>query len=217
MSFSILACEQRSPEWRQARCGLVTSSRIDDMLANARKGSPESVRRRDLRIQLALERLTGVPDDDDYQSADMRRGIAKEAEAVRAYEAATGLMVRHSGFLKYAGLPIGCSLDGHVGDFDGFIEVKAPKRATHWEYLQTREIPEEYRRQITHSLFITGAQWADFVSFDDRFPRPLHLLRIRVKREDVDLKAYELLLRMFLSEVGRELDAITALMEKAAA
>lgn len=186
------------------------------MLTNPRKGQTESVTRRDLKILLACERLTGMPQDDDYQSADMRRGIEKERAAVLAYEAATGLMVRHSGFLRHNDLRIGCSLDGHVGEFTGILEVKAPKSATHLEYLRTKEVPIDYMRQITHNLFVSGAQWADFVSFDDRFPRQLQLLVIRVQREHLDLKAYELLLRMFLAEVDREYEAINSLIEKAA-
>jgi hypothetical protein len=31
-------------------------------------------------------------------------------------------------------------------------------------------VPSDYLGQITHNLWITGAQWCDFVSFDDRFP-----------------------------------------------
>jgi predicted phage-related endonuclease len=147
----------------------------------------------------------------------MRRGVELEADAIRAYEASTGLMVRHTGFLAHDTLPIGCSLDGHVGEFVGLIEVKCPKRATHLEYLRTREVPEEYQRQITHNLFVSGAQWADFVSYDDRFPAPLRLLRLRVRREDVDLEAYELILRVFLADIDRECDAILGLIEQAAA
>lgn len=217
MSFHILTCPQRSPEWHAARCGKLTGSRVDEMLTQPRKGATESVTKRDLRIQLACELLTGIPQDEGYVNGDMRRGIEKEAAAIAAYEAASGLIVRRTGFLAHDSLRTGCSLDGHVGDFAGTVEVKCPKSATHLEYLRARTVPTEYMRQITHHLWMTGAAWSDFISFDDRFPLPLRLLRIRVTRESVDLAAYELALRAFLSEVEQEVASIHRLMEEAVA
>jgi hypothetical protein len=147
----------------------------------------------------------------------MRRGIEKEAAAVAAYEAATGLIVRPTGFLSHDTLPVGCSLDGHIGDFTGTLELKCPKMATHLDYLRAKTVPTEYLRQITHHLWVTGAQWADFVSFDDRFPVPLRLTCVRVQRADVDLHAYELAMRLFLQEIEDECAAIHQLMEQAVA
>jgi hypothetical protein len=49
------------------------------------------------------------------------------------------------------------------------------------------------------------------VSFDDRFPEALRLVIVRVYREHVDLKAYELLVRMFLAEVDRDYKDVAAL------
>lgn len=218
MSVTIVTCEQRSPEWYAARCGRLTSSRVDEMLTNPRKGATESITRRDLRIEIACERLTGFPHDtgNGFRSDEMRRGMEKEPDAIRAYEAATGLIVKHTGFLQHDTLPVGCSLDGHVGDFTGIVEVKCPKMATHYEYLREKAVPTEYLRQITHHLWISGAQWADFVSYDDRFPLALRLLRIRVHRADVDLKAYELAVSLFLAEIDRECGAILGLIQKAA-
>jgi hypothetical protein len=64
-------------------------------------------------------------------------------------------------------------------------------------------------------LWITGAQWADFCSFDDRFRDPsLRLFCKRLERKGIDFDAYELAVRLLLSEVETE---VGKLMQKAEA
>ena len=134
----------------------------------------------------------------------MQRGIDLEPAAFAAYEAATGHVAHQVGFLAHPTLPAGCSPDGQVRSFEGILELKCPKSATHLGYLRAQKVPTDYLRQITHNLWITGASWCDFVSFDDRFPLPLQLVCLRVVRSDVDLAAYELAARLFLDEVERD-------------
>lgn len=216
-SFTVVECEQRSEAWHRVRAGLVTGTCADPMLANPRKGQKESVQRRDLRIAKALEIITEQPQEDGFVSREMQRGREKESAALDAYQIATGRLVYTCGFVKHNTLRIGCSPDGYVGDFEGLVSLKCPKSATHLEYLRERTIPTEYVRQLTHEAFVTEAQWADFVSFDDRMPEPLQLLVIRVTRDQLALKEYELALRIFLKEIDDEVAAIRALQEGVAA
>jgi|TARA_Y100000310_G_scaffold64306_1_gene59842 hypothetical protein len=90
----------------------------------------------------------------------------------------------------------------------GILEVKCPKSSTHLRYVRADVVPKEYLPQITHALWITGADWCDFVSFDDRFPPPLSLFIKRVERKDVDLEAYEKAAVAFLVEVDTEYQAV---------
>jgi len=214
MSYTVVTPDQRTDAWRQARCGRLTASRACDMLATIKSG--EAAARRDLRLQLVVERLTGQPQDDGFTTKDMQRGLDKEADAVAAYEALTGALVRPVGFLAHPELQAGCSPDGLIGA-DGILEVKCPKAATHLSYLKARAVPKDYLAQIQHALWITGAAWCDFVSFDDRFPPALQVLVIRVKQTDVDLTAYELAVRLFLTDVDREYAAVAQLADLAVA
>jgi predicted phage-related endonuclease len=216
MTFTILTTEQRTDAWRQARLGRLTASRACDMLAATKTGG-EAAARRDLRLELVVERLTGRALEDGYVSKDMQRGIDKEADAVAAYEAATGELVHPVGFLAHPTLMAGASPDGEIGGYTGLLEVKCPKAATHLATLRSRQVPKDYLAQIQHAIWITGAQWCDFVSFDDRFPPALQLFVIRIKQTDVDLKAYELLARLFLAEVDRDYDAVAHLADLAVA
>lgn len=206
MTFTICNAEQRTPEWFAARLGRVTGSRASDVLATIKSG--EAAARRDYRTQLVVERLTGTLQEDVFVNKEMQRGIDCEPLARAAYESLTGDLVRATGFLAHEALPIGCSLDGDVDDFTGILELKCPKSATHLKYLKAKTAPAEHLAQITHNLYVTGATWCDFVSWDDRFPQALQVFTVRVHRNDVDIPAYDAALRKFLAEVDAEVAAL---------
>lgn len=215
--FAVIDCEQRTPAWFAARAGVLTATDAADMLSKLQKGG-DPVGKRDLRVRKALELLTGKPGDDGgYVNYDMRRGAEMEPEAVGAYEAETGSLVLRAGFLRHNELPAGCSPDGIVGDFEGGLELKCPKAATHWGYLQLGGLlPAEYMPQVTHSLFVTGLPWWDFVSYHPDFPEAGQMYRVRVARESVDLTAYALAFRLFWGEIQDVLDAMRGRMGVAA-
>lgn len=217
MIFTVCEAEQRSPEWFAARLGRLTGSRASDMLATIKTG--EAACRRDLRVQLVVERLTGLPQEDAYVSAVMQRGIDKEPDAFAAYEAHSGNVVRRTGFLAHVEHLVGCSLDGDVDDFTGIIELKCPKSATHLAYLKSGALPSTHRAQVLHNLWVTGAQWCDFVSFDDRFDPKLQLFVVRLARTtelEIEINAYEKTALKFLAEVEREYQDVLKLRAEAA-
>lgn len=206
MSFAIIDAPQRSPEWFAARLGRLTGSCAGDMLATIKSG--EAAARRDLRTQLVTERLTGEIPEPGFVSAEMQRGIDKEPDAFALYEAVTGLVARRTGFLSHNGLLVGCSLDGDVDNFTGIVELKCPKSATHYGYLKANAVPANHMPQILHNLWVTGAQWCDFVSFDDRFPSGLQLFHQRVGRDETAIAEYEKKALAFLAEVDAEYGAL---------
>lgn len=201
--MKVLCLEQRVPEWYQARIGKLTASCASDMLAKIKTG--EAAARRDLRTRLVCERLTGTSQEDVFVNAAMQHGIDTEAAAFAAYEAVTGTMVQRTGFVAHDTLHAGCSPDGFIGEFTGLLEVKCPKSATHLKYLKAGVVPADYLPQIYHSLWITGASWCDFVSFDDRFPQHLQFFRVRVERVELDILAYQKCAEAFLEEVETEI------------
>lgn len=212
--MKVYTCDQRSDDWRQLRVGMFTASSASDMLAKVKTG--EAAARRDLRVRLALERITGCSQESGYVNADMQRGTDMEPLALAAYEAMTGEMVKSVGFLAHDTLRAGCSPDGVLGDFEGGLEIKCPKSATHLGYLKAQTLPADYVGQVTHSLWITGARFWDFISFDDRFPAPLQLFHVRVERDEAAIKSYELLVRMFLAEVDSEVLEVERMVAVAA-
>ncbi len=209
MSFTVLDAPQRSEPWFTARLGRLTGSRAADMLATIKSG--EAAARRNLRVQLVLERLTRRSQENGYQSPAMLQGIAREPDAYALYENLTGRILTRTGFICHDTLAAGCSLDGHVGDFEGIIEIKAPTASTHLEYLKTGVIPGEYAKQIAHGLWITGAQWCDWLSYNPDFPEALQSKLVRVERDYALIRAYEKAVLEFLDEVDREEDQVRSL------
>lgn len=212
MSFTIIDAEQRSPDWFAARAGRLTGSRAADMLATIKSG--EAAARRDYRMQLVCERLTGQPQEDGFVNAAMQRGIDMEPLAFAAYEAVTGNVAVRTGFLSHDKNLAGCSLDGHVDAFKGIVELKCPKSATHLKYLREGGVPKDYLPQLTHNAWITGCEWVDFLSYDDRFPPELQVFYVRVLAKDLDIPAYEAAALKFLAEVETEVNSIKNLKVK---
>jgi hypothetical protein len=208
--FAIIDCEQHSPEWLAARAGRATGSRADAILAKG-KGNAEAVTRLNYRIQLVAERLTGKPQEDDFQSRDMQKGTEREPYARAAHEARTGLLVRETGFLAMSEILAGCSLDGDIENFKGLVSYKCPKPATHVKYLKEARLPPEYCRQATHEMWVTGAEFYEFVSYCESLPDYLQLFTVRVHRNEFDIEGYERELLKFLAEVDSEVEALKKL------
>lgn len=209
--FTVIDAAQRTHEWFSARAGRATGSKAKDILAKIKSG--EAAARRDYRTQLVVERLTGEPLINDFTNADMQRGIDLEPAARGEYEAHTGCLARETGFLAMAEHMAGCSLDGDVNDFEGILELKVPKSATHVRYLQERRLPPEHLPQIVHNMWVTGAKFCDFCSYDDRLPVGLRFFHVRVEACELvhEMASYETEVLRFLAEVDSEHAALLKL------
>lgn len=203
MSFTVLQAPQRSEAWFRARLGRLTGTSAAAMLAK-----PTTATYQNLRIRLVTERLTGTPQEDDFTNDAMAWGVAHEDEARIAYELATGVQVLESGFLAHDTLMAGCSLDGHVGDMVGVIEIKAPFKTARHVATVRGGIPSDYLPQITHNLWISGAVWCDYVSYDPRLPERLRLSVHRVQASGLKLPDYAKAAEAFLRDVDTELAAL---------
>jgi len=197
--------EQRSEEWFQARLGKVTASRVADVLAKIKSG--ESASRRNYKIQLVSERLTGERQE-TYINQAMQDGIDREVFARDRYVQQFG-EVEEIGFVKHPTLEAGASPDGMVGD-DGIIEIKCPMGSTHTETLMTQDIPSKYIPQVQFQLLVTGRKWCDFVSYNPMFPEHLQVFVKRVEADPVYQKELESEVKQFLGEVD---DVINKLKE----
>src|SRR5262245_52635588 len=100
--------DQRSPEWVALRLGRVTSSCAAEMLARLKDPKAEAAGRRNLRVRLTLERVTGRSLESAYVSPAMQQGIAREVDALTLYEGLTGRLLRPVGFVAHEELMAGC-------------------------------------------------------------------------------------------------------------
>jgi len=197
--------EQRSEEWFKARLGKVTASRVADILAKIKSG--ESASRRNYKIQLVSERLTGEKQE-TYINQAMQDGIDREFYARERYVQQFG-EVEEVGFIQHPTLEAGASPDGIVGE-DGIIEIKCPMGTTHTETLMSQDVPSKYMPQIQFQLLCTGRKWCDFVSYNPMFPEHLQVFVKRVEADADYQKELEVEVKQFLSEVD---DVINRLKE----
>lgn len=203
--------DQRSPEWQALRLGRLTASRAGDMAATIKTG--EAAARRNLRVQLVLERLTNRSHDRGYLSGPMQDGIDREPIAIARYMAHSAMVVEPVGFIACDDLMVGCSPDGFVGD--GFVSIKCPTPAIHLEYMRTGEVPRDYFLQIVHEVWLSGREWCDFVSFQPDFPEPLQLKVVRVVVGASAVQAYAEKALAFLQEVDTEVAAVRTMVDTA--
>lgn len=211
MRYLLSEHPQGTPEWKLARAGRATGSRAADIVATIQKG--EAAARRNYRTQLVVERLTSAPAEDGYVSKEMQWGTENEPFARMRYEEETGAIVREAGFAYLPDIMAGCSVDGFIdeGARLGLLECKCPLTATHIGYLLSKRLPLAYEPQVTHNLWVTGADFADFVSFDPRLPDYLRLFRIRVMRDESAIEKHEAAVMRFLKEVDDDVQRLRGL------
>lgn len=202
MPIEVFDCEQRSPEWYQARLGIPTTSEFKTVLrdVNTSKTYNDYIRK------LAGERITGDPAN-RYSNANMQRGNDMEAEALDKYIFLTGNKVDRVGFLKDTKLRAGCSPDGLIGK-DGMVEIKTAEPHVLIEYILTDKFPAEHVAQCYGGTFISGRQWTDIAIYWPKMP----LFVKRLHRND----QYNAELLTAVNRANREIDklvqTISALM-----
>lgn len=198
--------EQGTPEWKSARAGKVTASKISDVMAKIKTG--EAASRRDYRAQIVAEILTGTPQDDIFINDAMRWGTEQEPFARAAYETNRGVLVDQVGLVLHPAIDRGAASPDGLVDPDGLVEIKCPKTATHLSYLMAGEVPSQYQPQMLWQMACTGAQWCDFVSFDPRLPEDLQLFVVRFKRDQARIDSMEAEVVTFLEEVDTTLASL---------
>jgi hypothetical protein len=190
--MQIIECDQGTPEWHAARCGIPTASRFKDILA---KGELK-MRNKYLR-DLAAEVIRGTVEEDSFSNAHMERGKEQEAEARDLYAFARGVDPTPVGFVRNG--RAGCSPDSFIGD-DGGLEIKTALGHIQIERLQKGTLPTEHIAQVQGGLWITGRKWWDFTSYS----RGLPPLIVRVERDE----EYIAKLAAAVDAFNQELDSI---------
>jgi len=166
--------EQRSEEWHQIRMGIATSSQFKRIMGG--KGGDITY-----MSELISQKLTKRAKE-IYTSDSMEYGIQTEKQAIANYEFINNVKVDHVAFIQLND-SIGCSPDGLIGDH-GLIEIKCPETHTHIKWIINGEIPKDHIHQVLGSLWVTGREWVDFISYDYRLESPNDLFIVRAYAND---------------------------------
>ena len=157
---------QGSPEWLDARAGLLTASTVGQLLTAG--GKPSTAKTADgLLRRLGRERATGRVYE-IAQTWQMRRGTDLEPYARDEYTmehtteivAETGFLVRTFG----TGARLGYSPDGLVGT-DGLLEIKCPNIDRYTDVVLNDSTLPEHMAQLQAGLLVTGREWIDYMTF----------------------------------------------------
>lgn len=167
--------EQGSLQWLRARAGIPTASEFDQLLTPKFEIRTGEMPKTYLSKKLA-EAWSGMPLVSEQNSFAMEQGVILEESAIPWYELEFGEQVRRVGFITTDDGRIGCSPDGLISD--GGIEIKCPQSHTHIGYLLAGDVPKDYLCQVHGSLFVAGAPFWKFVSYNRRLP-PLVLTVFR--------------------------------------
>ena len=160
--------EQGTPEWLEARRGIVTASAVGKLLTSTGKIANNDTSRA-LTETLALERVTGRVQPFPA-TFDMQRGSILEDDARNVYADRYG-PVTEVGFgrIDEDGYSYGASPDGLRGGHGG-LEIKCPKPSTHFRTILDGEVPRQYLPQIHMNMLVFDAEWWDFMSHDPGQP-----------------------------------------------
>ena len=199
----IVDCEQGSPEWFEARCGVPTASSFDKIITPTGKPSTQA---RAYMYDLIAERFT---QDKTFTEPTewMLRGVELETEARGWYEFIKG-EVDQVGFVLRDDKLAGCSPDGIS---EGGLEIKCPKPGVHVQYMLSNQIPTKYIPQVQGCMWICEREWWDFVSYHPLMPSFL----TRVYRDDKYIAEMEKQILEFSSRLQDEWAKLEQL-EKAA-
>ena len=198
--------EQGTPEWFAMRKGIPTASNFGKILTGTTLKKSSSAAKYQRELCGAL--LGG--DAEFTGNKWTERGNELEPEARAWYSFNYDVQVEQVGFVyQDDSHDVGCSPDGFVGD-DGGVEIKCPSAAVHVEYmLKDKLVPVTYISQVRGTLYLTGREWWDFVSY---YPgvRPVVVRVHRTETKQVEwVAAFEELMPEFL----KDLDAMKNKLE----
>lgn len=169
---------QGSPEWLNARRGLLTASEMKHIMTPTGKPANNDKSRAHLH-ELLAQRISGYVEP-TYVNDDMMRGIEDEPDALAIYDE-NYADVERVGFVTNDrwGFTIGASPDGLVGA-DGIVEVKSRRQKAQVETILANTAPEEHMAQIQTILLVTERAWCDYISYCAGLP----MCTIRVERDE---------------------------------
>jgi putative phage-type endonuclease len=192
----IFDVEQGSDEWLLLRAGLITGSKISDVMA---KGA--GIVRNKYLTKLSIERITKTPIQMDFKSAAMIKGNADEPLAREHYEFINDVDAVQVAFVHHQTIEnCGASPDSLIGD-DGLLEIKCPNIETHVGYLLTKKIPGNYMSQMQWQMACTGREWCDWMTYCKDMPIHIRSMIIRVFRDEQRISEMEIAVKIFNDEV----------------
>jgi len=198
--ISDIEIPQGSPEWFAVRCGKITASRLGDIMRKTKWG--ESTYKAKVRLELAIERITGKSVSSVVMNQAMRDGVDREPDARTLFEAVTGKEVALCGSFDHPTIVnTSASPDGLLRGENAVLEIKCPTHATHAKNLMSETMPKNYIYQVQWQIACTESDYAYFASYHPDYPPELRLKWVKVEKDDSVIKSLEEAVRQFDIEI----------------
>ena len=171
-----LDCEQGSDEWFKARLGIPTATGLSSIVtASGAKSSASTT----YLAELIAECVLGT--SDSFTSKAMSRGIELEPMARGAYEFLNDVEVTQvGGIYLNEDKKLMVSPDGIMPELKKGLEIKCPDMKTHIKYIFEDVLPSEYIIQVQASLWVTGYDSWDFMSYCPEYtPQTCFVLNVK--------------------------------------
>ena len=191
---------QGSDSWFKARMGKVTASKLSDLMRKTKYG--ESTYKTRLRMELAIERITGKSASPNFMNQAMHDGVEREPDARKLFEAITGKEVALCGSFDHPEIVnTSASPDGLLRGENAVLELKCPTHVTHAKNLLSDKMPKNYEYQVQWQIACTGSEYAYFASYHPDFPKDLRLKFVKVEKDVKLIAELEKAVREFDVEV----------------
>lgn len=186
--------DQGTPEWHAARAGCITASNFKLARQRLKTGPNKgdfTEATKDYAFRVAIERISGSPLEEGFETWQMRRGHDLEPMARMEHEIETGVVVEQVGFVTTDDRLFGASADGFIGQ-DGGAEYKcfvAPEKLR--AILLTGDTSDVID-QCDGGMWITGRLYWDFCLYCPALkPIDRALTLHRIERNDDRIEALE--------------------------
>lgn len=231
----VVECAQGTPEWHQARAGVITASMFSEVrkvvgglteqqqkyvdairagksIAQAKEiagyrslpkaagiekaiaGEPVgdySDAAKDYAFRLAVERISGEPLDEGFETWSMRRGRELEEDCRIYHERDIQEFVQLAGFVMTDDEKFGCSADSLISETGG-AEYKCFIAPDKLRRIVVDDDWGDIADQVQGCLWITGRKWWDMCLYCPALKNAdKHFIRKRVSRNENHIEQLE--------------------------
>lgn len=170
----VLDHEQGTPEWREARKGVLSASSFHKLITST--GKPSSQAQELISDAILGKYYNAYPDN--VTTAAMQHGIDLEPEARKVFEFMSNKKVIETGFILHDSLTYGCSPDGLINEDSG-LEIKCPTDNVMLGYERNpKTLITKYIQQVTGCMMVTGRKEWYLFAYSELIPPVCILIKL---------------------------------------
>lgn len=198
--------EQGTEQWHKMRSGVITASRVHDIIKKGRTKGSYSAARQSYMNELIAQVCTGLLPD-EMTAKQVMWGKENEPKAIDLYDAFDDKDISQISFIYGHNMRCGVSPDALVGD-NGGLEIKCPWTTSQYiDQILGGEPKPEYLTQMQYSMWLTGREFWDFANYDPRMKKK----NLHVVRHEPDLELFKVFddeIPKFIEDMDKALNSI---------